>query len=194
MRLCDFILAHSDGILSSWVAFIRSNGPAAGCLDDADLRDHAHPILSALAHALDDGVAQAPALDTLEEAARAHAVNRVRQGFTLDQIIAEFRARSVGCRASLDREIQDFGRQSHHDIGGSTICWIGPMAVSTAHYAMRLELARDLFLGVLGHDLRTPLAAIAHSAVAAAAVATLRTTSASRRSNGSPRVQSGWIS
>ena len=84
MRLCDFILAHSDGILSSWVGFIRSNGPAAGCLDDADLRDHAYPILSALAHALDGGVAQAPALDSLEEAARAHAVNRVRQGFTLD--------------------------------------------------------------------------------------------------------------
>jgi signal transduction histidine kinase len=171
MRLSDFIIAHSHDILMSWMAFVRGSVVAASHLEDADLRGHAAPILAALSPALTAGVSQAQrvthvqAVESLEAAARAHAMNRVRQGFTLDQIMAEFGHVRSDVARRWTGEIQDFGRESHHDQLQFNDLLDRAMAVSTAHYAMRLELARDLFLGVLGHDLRTPLAAIAHSAV-----------------------------
>ena len=163
MRLADFIVDRVDDILASWVAFIRRTVPVAEGLEDAALRDDAQAILAAVARA----VAVDSDLRTLEALARAacgHAANRVAQGFTLDQMAAEFRAVRSDVIRGWTTQVLDFSLLAHQEQMRFNDVIDHALAKSTTHYAMRLERARDLFLGVLGHDLRTPLAAISHSA------------------------------
>ena len=45
MRLADFIENNTEAILSEWVAFAESCGPAGGQMDLEGLRDHAVEML-----------------------------------------------------------------------------------------------------------------------------------------------------
>ena len=163
MQLSDFIVDRLDGILAAWVAFIRRTVPVAQGLDDAALRDDAQAILTAAAQAV-AGDSNPRVLEALGNAARVHAANRVAQGFTLDQMSAEYRAVRSDVIRRWTTEVRDFSRRAHDEQIRFNDVIDHALARSTAHYAERLERARDLFLGVLGHDLRTPLAAITHSA------------------------------
>ena len=163
MRLADFIVTHLDDILSTWIGRVRQAVPVAESCDDAALREGARDLLAAAAYALKAG-AGPQSMGAVADAAKAHAARRVAQGFSLDQMIAEYRAvRSDVMRRWTDA-VREFSREAHDDQVRFNDVLDRAVAASTAHYASRLELARDLFLGALGHDLRTPLAAIAHSA------------------------------
>jgi len=163
MRLSDFIVTHLDEILSSWIVRVRHAVSVAAAIDDAALEDDARELLAATAHALGSG-AGPQSMAAVADAARAHAANRLAQGFSLDQMIAEYCAVRSDVLHRWTDTVRDFSREAHDDQLRFNDVLDRAVAASTAHYALRLELARDLFLGVLGHDLRTPLAAIAHSA------------------------------
>jgi signal transduction histidine kinase len=163
MRLSDFIVQRLDDILIAWVDSIRRTVPVAEALGDAALRDNAQAILLAVAQAV-AGNADLESLDALTRATCVHAADRVAQGFTLDQMASEFRAVRADVIRRWTDEVHDFSRQAHDEQMRFNDVLDHAVAGSTAHYAARLERARDLFLGVLGHDLRTPLAAISHSA------------------------------
>ncbi len=163
MRLAEFIVDRLDDILASWVAFIRHTVPVAEGLEDAVLRDDAQALLAAVARAV-AGDFDAPNLAALGQAACVHAASRVAQGFTLDQMAAEFHALRSDVICRWTTQLRVFTRQVHEEQIRFNDVIDQALAGSTTHYAMRLEHARDLFLGVLGHDLRTPLAAISHSA------------------------------
>jgi signal transduction histidine kinase len=163
MRLSDFIVNHVDDILATWIASIRSSVPIAASLDDAALRDDAPAILAAIAQSLEHGP-DSQTRAVLGDAACVHAARRVAQGFTLDQMASEFRAVRSDVIGRWTQEVRDFSREAHEEQIRFNDSLDHALASSTSHYALRLERARDLFLGVLGHDLRTPLAAISHSA------------------------------
>src|ERR671921_257424 len=111
MRLADFILGNIEPILVEWEAFARTVWPGPAT-DPSELRDHAADILRATAWDMksvqsaaqqsekskgggDDGVASA----RVDGASDVHAVGRVRSGFDLLAVVAEYRA----LRASVIR-------------------------------------------------------------------------------------------
>ncbi len=176
MRLADFILAHREPILAEWEAFARTCVPSGRPMDIAALRDHADEMLRVIATDLaapQSRLAQSEKSKgraTLTAGAPAtaageHGAGRAESGFTVDQMVAEYRA----LRASVIRlwtkaqgaletaDIEDLTR-FNEAIDQS-------LAESVASYNQNVEEAKETFLAILGHDLRTPLGAIQTSAV-----------------------------
>ena len=174
MRLADFILANREPILAEWEAFARSCVPAGGPMDVAALRDHADQMLTAIAADLatpqgrlaqaEKSKGRASDDDDAPTAAEEHGTGRAQSGFTVAQMVAEYRA----LRASVIRlwtasegaldgaDIEDLTR-FNEAIDQS-------LAESVLRFNEDVEQAKETFLAILGHDLRTPLGAISTSA------------------------------
>lgn len=104
MRLSEFIVANMESILVEWETFARSLGAVTSKMDAAALRDHAEAML--LAVAADMETAQSPAQQSAkgkghappraaalgESAATTHGSVRAGDGFTLEQMVSEYRA------------------------------------------------------------------------------------------------------
>src|SRR5512140_848221 len=110
MRLSEFILANREPILAEWENFARTCAPASGSMDIDALRDHANDMLTVIAADLEtpqDKAEQqqksegnAPAeVAVATTAAEEHGAGRAESGFSVDQMVAEFRA----LRASVIR-------------------------------------------------------------------------------------------
>ena len=97
------------------------------------------------------------------DAAQIHADDRLAQGFKLNDLVAEFRA----LRATVLRR---WGEQSppsaalFDDVIRFNESIDQTLSDSIRQYSMQVEAIRDRFAGVLAHDLRSPLGAIANSA------------------------------
>ena len=175
MRLSTFITDHQQTILANWVAFARQQLPAARDMDDVALLDHGKAILEKIvsdmrqpqtegerqAKSEGDG-ARASVSDAVPS--RSHARQRERQGFEIEQMVAEYRAlRATVLRlwsaASIAAQSQDL-----EDITRFNEAVDQAMAESLKVFVTEVERTRDLFLGTLGHDLRGPLTAIASCA------------------------------
>lgn len=176
MRLADFILANREPILAEWEAFAREiwHGLAP---DPATLRDHAEAILVAT-------VADMQAEQTAEQqsdkskgrrdlsrAARQmsrasveHGAGRLVSGFDLLSLLSEYRA----LRASVIRLWTESCPAPHRDdlvdLTRFNESIDHSIAQSTATFAENGERSRQMFLAMLGHDLRNPLNTIAMSA------------------------------
>ena len=174
MRLADFILADMENILVDWEAFAATQLPSAASMNALELRDHAEDILKAVAKDIiqpqtadEEGAksrGQAPKLaGAAETAAQTHALLRARSGFNINQMTAEYRA----LRASvLRRWAAACGPAAPdvHDVIRFNEAIDQAIAESVASFSMQVEQARNFFLGMLGHDMRSPLSAIKMSA------------------------------
>ena len=176
MRLADFILSNREPILAEWEAFARTCVPAGGPMDVTALRDHADQMLTVIATDLATpqgrlaqaekakGLAPADEDDAARTAAEEHGTGRARSGFTIGQMVAEYRA----LRASVIRlwtasegaldasDIEDLTRFNE--------AIDQALAESVLRFNADVEQAKETFLAILGHDLRTPLGAISTSA------------------------------
>lgn len=170
MSLSCFITENMERIVTEWQAFATTMEPAASTMSALALRDHAKPILLAIAKDLESSqtaVAQsdkskglAP-LSARETAAATHGALRHVSGFDLNQLGAEYRA----LRASVIRlwTLSQHGRLDSAMLDdmirfNEAVDQAG--AESTARYAAELALSRDTFMAILAHDLRSPLNAI----------------------------------
>jgi signal transduction histidine kinase len=99
-----------------------------------------------------------------DTSANAHGTDRAAQGYTPVQMVSEFRA----LRASILRlwaEAQsELNRENLEEITRFNEAIDQLLAESITRYAQDIDHLQDLFLGVLGHDLRNPLGAIMMSA------------------------------
>ena len=175
MRLAEFILANREPILAEWEAFARTCAPASGSMDIVALRDHANEMLTAIATDLatpqggraqaekSKGRAPAPEADS-RTAAEEHGAGRAESGFTVEQMIAEYRA----LRASVIRlwtKVQGELRSSDvEDLTRFNEAIDQSLAESITRYTQDLDQSKEMFLAILGHDLRTPLGAVITSA------------------------------
>ena len=175
MRLADFILANREPILAEWEAFARTCAPASGSMDIVALRDHANEMLTVIATDLataQGGHAQAekskgkapdPESDS-RTAAEEHGAGRAESGFTVEQMISEYRA----LRASVIRlwtKVQGELRASDiEDLTRFNEAIDQSLAESITRYTQDLDESKEMFLAILGHDLRTPLGAVITSA------------------------------
>lgn len=170
MKLDRFILDNMEAILHEWEAFAMTLAPAAGKMTRLALRDHARQIL--LAIVLDIETAQDPAQqmakshgkapDTEEgqSAASVHGALRQASDFSLLQLSAEFRA----LRASVLRlwlpHVKEMTASSTDDMVRFNEAIDQALAESVVTYSARADHMRELFLAILGHDLRAPLSSM----------------------------------
>lgn len=168
MRLAEFILQEMESILQAWEDFARTIDTPLPDLDDAGLRNHAESILRTVAadmaspqsaiQQFEKSRGMQPA-NPIETAAQVHAVTRLDAGFSLDQVVAEYRAlRASVLRLWLPLQMA----VEPHDIDDMVRfneAIDQALGESITSYGIAVETTRKLVLGVLGHDLRTPMTA-----------------------------------
>lgn len=174
MRLARFITENLEDILVEWEAFalsLLSNGQKMTSLA---LRDHASQILKAIAEDIETGQSDmeqaykskgfVPIAEATRTAAMTHGALRYLAGFDLRQLAAEFRAlRASVLRLWLKRGVQD--DTAFYQMTRFNESIDQALAESIANYSDEVARSRDTFLAILGHDLRSPLSAIANSSL-----------------------------
>lgn len=114
MSLPDFIRDRHEEIIREFAAFAKTLMPPEVTMTEAELRDHAKEILTAVAE--DMRLAQTHAeqhrksqgrgsVNTMEASGRLHAADRILHGYTFEAVLAEFRA----LRGSVLRLYEDSG-------------------------------------------------------------------------------------
>ena len=174
MRFSTFIFENLDRIVEQWVVFARQLSAATAKMSVPSLADHSRPILIAIAQDMEseqneatrqsksEGDAPAPSQSQGRTAAAAHGAIRQLDGFDLDQMVSEFRALRA-CVLKLWRDAAEADgdrRQAVEEIARFNEGIDQALAESVKQYATGVAKSRDLFLGVLGHDLRGPLSTI----------------------------------
>lgn len=170
MRLADFIVTNMEVILARWDSFATTLLPAASQLNSLQLRDHAQPILEAIAadlrtpqtrdQQMHKSMGLAPQIeDAPHTAAETHAILRARSGFDIKQLAAEYRAlRASVLRLWLDACQADTPHLD--DMVRFNEAIDQALAESVAFFSEQVDRSRNLFLGMLGHDMRSPLQTI----------------------------------
>lgn len=169
MKLSSFITKHMESILTKWDTFARTLGPAATDMTDLALRDHAKQILQAAAKDIESAQSANQQSnkskgwehDQHDSAASEHGRIRQEDGFTMIQMVAEYRAlRATVLRLWLPH-VKDVTEETTTDMLRFNEAIDQAVAESTARYTEQATRTRDTFLAILGHDLRTPLTAMA---------------------------------
>lgn len=161
MNLSKFIRENIAWIASEWetAASGRISAPeATSCQVRRTASSRLEPVLAVMALRLDDS---APPGGGVDDTAARHGALRHAQGYSLPDLVADFGAmREVVLRAWM---ADGMGRDTAVLGGMPRLCTVvdGMLAEAVAGYSEQVERSRHLFLNVLGHDLRSPLAAIA---------------------------------
>jgi signal transduction histidine kinase len=165
-RLSDFMRGNIEPIIQAWEDFARTVEPPALTMDDEELRDHVRQMLIAFAADLETpqsdrerfvkskGMAERDHADT---AAETHAEARLLAGYTAAQLVSEYRALrssvlslwSNAKRSDLATDMADMTRFNE--------AVDQALAESVARYEQLVKHSQNMFLAILGHDLRNPL-------------------------------------
>lgn len=173
MPLHTFITQNLDAILLDWVAFARELQPAGGHLDEAALLDHGRLILTEIAADMQKPQSdaqqqeksegnQSGASDSPHVPSRSHARQRKRQGFNIEELVAEYRALRATVLRRWSQAPGDLQDKELYSVTRFNEAVDQAIAESLQAFMEELDGSRDLFLGVLGHDLRGPLSTIAN--------------------------------
>ena len=174
MSLSAFIRGHHEQIVSEFAVFAKTLMPPGVDMTEAELRDHADELLTAVVQ--DISITQTSeeqslksqgsgAAKTMEASGKLHADDRIQHGFTFRSVLAEFRA----LRATVLRLYEESGASDLTDVRRFNEAIDEAMTESMDRFAVQTDLFRDQFIGVLGHDLRTPLGAVMAGAALLAA-------------------------
>jgi signal transduction histidine kinase len=171
MKLSQFITRNMEQILVEWEAFATTFGAVADKMSSLELRDHAKQILQFVAkdiqttesteqtQAKSHGLGAHPAED--ESASSTHGKLRYASGFTLLQLIAEYRALRASVLKLWQCEHAGSAAENAQDIMRFNEAIDQSLAEAAVAYSDKVNETRDIFLAILGHDLRSPLAATA---------------------------------
>ncbi|SFG08230.1 Signal transduction histidine kinase [Duganella sp. CF458] len=168
-RLPDFIRDRIETILQEWEDFARTIEPPALTMGDHELRDHAHQMLMAFADDLEtpqtdpERAAKSKGngvRDEIDAAAETHAEARLLSGYTVIQLVSEYRALRSAVLALWAREAKDFKPSHMAEMTRFNEAVDQALAVSVARYEMLVKRSQNMFLAILGHDLRNPLGSI----------------------------------
>ncbi len=175
MRLADFIMRDMESILAKWEAFAATCLPAAASMASLELRDHAQQILEAIATDLstpqsrEEQAAKSmglavPSFTAQETAAQTHAVLRQKYGYDINQLASEYRALRASV-LSLWMDACPPDAAHSQDVIRFNEAIDQALAESINHFSAQLDQARNLLLGMLSHDMRSPLQAVQMTAV-----------------------------
>lgn len=165
MSLSAFIRDHYDEIISEFAVFAKTLMPPGADMTEAELRDHAQEILTAVVEDISVGQTNDEqsrksqgrgSANTMRASGRLHADDRIRHGFPFRAVLAEFRA----LRATVLRLYAESGASDLTDVRRFNEAIDETLTESMDRFAFQTDQFRDQFIGVLSHDLRTPLGAI----------------------------------
>lgn len=170
MNLSRFITGNMESILVEWEAFARMNVPEAADMSTLALRDHAKQMLQDIALDIEtrqsaqqqQTKSQGQAADQGPHTAAAiHGSGRHASDYSLLQLSAEFRAlRATVLRLWLPT-LGAMTADSMDEMIRFNEAVDQALAESLVTYSALANDARDLFIAILGHDLRSPLATMA---------------------------------
>lgn len=173
LGLGDFIIEHMESILVQWEKFAKTIKPQGLEMDKDELRDHAAFMLYTIALELTikqtnrerakKSLNLAP-IDPNATPAEAHAADRLLFGFTIDQLFSEYRALRFSVLHLWDKSSKEDLITDDEDIVLFHQSIDQSIAESLSKYAALLKYSQDMFLAILGHDLRNPLATTIMSA------------------------------
>jgi signal transduction histidine kinase len=175
MRLSPFIVANRTAIIDEWQAFASTCTPASSAMDVTGLRDHASEMLLVIAKDLDTAQSrqeqaekskgQAPdAPGGHATAAEEHGAGRAASGFSMEQMVSEYRALRASVIRLWTRNQGTLGPEEIEDLTRFNEAIDQALAESVQRYGENLDSSKEMFLAILGHDLRSPLGAIYTSA------------------------------
>ena len=163
MRLAAFIRSNVEQISSEWEVFAATLLPKEE-FSASVLRDGILDILKEIAADMDraqsmeqqQGKSEGDPrrFQHIENAAERHALARVKMGLSSRQVISEFRALRATVIRLWQHDFIEIDHISFYDLVRFN------EAVDQALYTEEIDQSRELFLGMLGHDLRNPLGAI----------------------------------
>lgn len=165
MSLRAFIGDHHEEIISEFAVFAKTLMPPGAEMTVAELRDHAEEILTAvvedmsLAQTSEEQSRKSQGLGSariMAASGKLHADHRIQHGFTFRSVLAEFRT----LRATVLRLYAESGASDLTDVHRFNEAIDEALTESMDRFAVQTDLFRDQFIGVLSHDLRTPLGAI----------------------------------
>jgi signal transduction histidine kinase len=171
--LPGFIRDNTEQILAEWETFARGL-PLSDTMDIAALRDHAEEMLRVIAADLGEPQSRKQQVDKAQgradagsqrtpTAAQAHGAGRAESGFTVEQMVSEFRALRSSVIHLWTRTHQQAGVDDLQDMIRFNEAIDQAIAESIATYTHEVRQSRDRFLAILGHDLRTPIGAMVTS-------------------------------
>ncbi|GAA3948849.1 HAMP domain-containing sensor histidine kinase [Allohahella marinimesophila] len=173
MRLHNFISANMEAIILEWEAFARAIQPSGGDMDVMELRDHAQDMLLVI---IDDmstnqterqrtrkSKGQSPG-SNIETAAETHAEGRLLSGFSVILLVAEYRALRASVLRLWFQEPRSREQEGLEDVIRFNEAIDQALAESISRYSDAVIKNSDIFLGMLGHDLRAPLQSISFGA------------------------------
>ncbi len=165
----EFLTRERERIMEEWERAIREE-PRAISLEASALRDDLPEFLDSLAAWM--RAEDAPLSGMLQGIPTAHAKQRLKHAYQLAQLISEFRVLRVTILRLLlmaEKEeqaaIDDRGMERRVlELARLNAGLDQAISDSVEFFVNERERIRERFIGVLGHDLRTPLSAIVMSA------------------------------
>ena len=168
-RLGDFIRNNMESILQAWEDFARTIEPPALTMDDTELRDHARQMLLAFSSDLatpqsdQEQIAKSKGLGKrthADTAAETHAEARLLSGYTVVQLVSEYRALRSSVLTLWAADIPDDQSTDMSDVTRFNEAVDQALAESVARYEYMVKQSQNMFLAILGHDLRNPLGTV----------------------------------
>ncbi|MBZ9730046.1 sensor histidine kinase [Salegentibacter sp. JZCK2] len=171
MKFADFIKHHEEDITNEWVEFAQENISGVNELEPKEVRDHIKQMLDSIVANMEASQTDAQQEEKSKgnkvipsgesKAANQHGLQRADVGFDIMELSSEFRALRASIlrlweannkAENLETDFQDMIRfnESIDEL------WM----ISIKRFQHQVDESKNWFMGILGHDLRNPLAAI----------------------------------
>ena len=168
-RLPAFMSENIKPIVAEWENFARTLTPTSDGMTPLALRDHIHQILQFIVEDIQSD--QTPKEETIKSkgkktrtrsstAAETHAALRLSGGFNIGQMTAEYRALRASVIKLWRRSNPILDEKDFEELTRFNEAIDQELTESVTYYTDEVLRSKDLFIGVLGHDLRSPLQAI----------------------------------
>jgi signal transduction histidine kinase len=171
VRLADFIEKNTEPIIAEWVTFAEQSGPAGRAMDRAALRDHALEMLGVIVADLRTPQSDAAqkekskgksdaVVDGVSTAAEVHGSGRAESGFTAGEMVSEYRALRASVIRLWTRASGTLVGADIEDLMRFNEAIDQALAESITRYTSDIDHSREMFVAILGHDLRGPLGTV----------------------------------
>ena len=163
-RLARLLEQEQDELLTRWRAQVREL-PSARNLDTPTLNDHIPLLLAELVAALRAGSDETIPEALLEGSPPAHGLQRVKDTFDIEEVVAEYNILRGAIHDLADRNGLNMQGRPFHVLNRVLDGAIGAAVQAFAtQQALEVQHRREDYLSFVAHDLRTPLNAISLSA------------------------------
>ena len=169
MRLAKFLSTDRDAILDAWDAFADTFQPEHRAMTAKEVRDHGAEILVEIAADISTPQSVQQSVEKsrgdgprsgVDTASEVHGTSRLRSGFSIDQLVAEYRALRASVLLLWSQQPDRDDEFHEQDTLRFNEAIDKGLVESVSRYSQTVKKTQDIFLGVLGHDLRSPLSAI----------------------------------